>query len=112
MITSKPHKLRTTFAAAALLLLMLSSQVVGTSGISKAGAQQASPPPPAQPAPVAPPVASAPGELSYTNTWNRTTLPSICLTSDALVQSSLKQEPKSWTLTSSVPLVMTAGASS
>jgi RHS repeat-associated protein len=110
MITTKPRKLNKTIAAAALLLLMLSSQVVGTSGIAKAGAQQAAPPPPAQPAPVAPPVASAPGELSYTNTWNRTALPSICVTSDALAQGALKPESQSWTLTSSMPLIMAEGA--
>jgi RHS repeat-associated protein len=106
---ARPSKVRTGVAAAALLLLMLSSQVVGTMGDVKAAAQAPGPPP--QATPVAPPQSSTTGELSYTNTWNRTTQPAICVTANALIAGTLKPETQPVTLTSDVPLVVAEGGS-
>src|ERR1700686_788292 len=108
MITTiRPSNMKRGAAAAAILLLMLSSQIAGTAGNAKIEAQQTTSQPPSQSPPVAPPRASALGEISYTNTWNRTSAQqqpsSICLQANAAIQSPLKQESQSWVLASNVP---------
>ncbi len=102
----RPSNLGRAAAAVAILLLMLSSQV-GSTGSVKPGAPQqtASQPPPSVP-PVTPPSTSSVGELSYTNTWNRTGQQPICLQAQAAVQDPLRPQSKSWTITSSVPSVL------
>ena len=102
----RPSNLGRAAAAFAILLLMLSSQV-GSTGLAKPGAPQqtTSQPPPSVP-PVTPPSTTSAGELSYTNTWNRTGQQPICLQAQAAIQDPLKPQSKSWTITSSVPSVL------
>jgi len=108
MIVLRPSRLKVATAAFAILLLMLSSQVAGETSSEMQARQQTPPPPPPAGQPTAPPQQSSPGQLSYTNTWNRTQ-PSICLPSSS---SAAKQDPlvvktgQSWSLTTSIPLVL------
>jgi RHS repeat-associated protein len=107
MMTLRRSRLRIAATAIAVLCLMLSSQVAGSVRSEMQPLQAANPssPPPAG-QPTAPPQQSSPGQLSYTNTWDRTQ-PTICLSANAAVkQAPLVQEAQSWTLTSSVPLVL------
>src|SRR5208283_1537688 len=105
MNTIRPSNIGRGAAAVAILLLMLSSQIgsAGSSRLETQTTQQPMPQPPPSTPPVAPPSNSAPGQLSYTNTWNRTGQQPICLQTDALVaQSTLRPEGQSWTITASV----------
>jgi len=109
MNTIRPSNLGRGAAAVAMLLLMLSSQIgsAGSAKLETQTTQQPVPQPPPSTPPVVPPSNSAPGQLSYTNTWNRTGQQPICLQTHALVSSNtLKPEAQSWTITSSVPSLL------
>ncbi|MGA2198460.1 MAG: RHS repeat-associated core domain-containing protein [Nitrososphaerales archaeon] len=107
MITIRPSNLGRGAAAVAILLLMLSSNIAGTVKIQ---AVQPLPQAPASPPPVTPPQQSAPGELSYTNTWNRTQQAPICIQAKAAIVDPLKQKAQSSTITSSIPAVLAANS--
>src|ERR1700733_5286082 len=104
MITSRPSHVGTGVVAVAILLLMLSSQI-GSAGSAKPVVQQPVSQAPPLTAPTTPPGTPL-GQIGTTNTWSRTGQQPVCVTSDAAVQSSLKPEAQSWTLTSSVPSLL------
>jgi len=110
MDTIRPSNLRRAAAAIAILLLMLSSQVGGTLSSAAPQPQQAIAQAPPQPASIVPPKQTSPGQLTVTNTWNRPLPPACPPTAQAEVQSALKPEVQSWTLTSSVPYILAGGA--
>ena len=107
MITSRRSRVGIGIIALTVLVLMLSSQVAGIASSGMRSQETSSSPSPPAVQPSSPPKQSSPGQFSYTNTWNRTE-PAPCPPVAAAAQQAplVAQKGQSWTLTSSVPLVL------
>jgi RHS repeat-associated protein len=109
MITVRQSRMRIAVASVAILVLMLSSPIAGVASSdiqAEQASSQSSPPPAGQP--TAPPQQSSPGQLSYTNTWDRTEQATCPPVTEAVDQQPLvAQKAQTWSLTSSVPLILT-----